>query len=125
LFHISWGRPLTLLLVITGLVIAAAGFGIMLMSFLTSTRQIGPVMGGVLTVTGLLGGLFTTGIPQVPKAMDRFTLIVPPGWALQGLKRALDGAAPEAVVFPFTILTIMGLAFIGTGLLVFSRRFSR
>jgi ABC-2 type transport system permease protein len=125
LFRISWGRPLTLLLVMTGLVIAASGFGIMLMSFLTSTRQLGPVMGGVLTATGLIGGLFTTGIPQVPEAMEHFTLLVPPGWALQGLQRSLDSAAPLSVALNSAVLTVMGVAFVGVGLLIYRRRFSR
>ncbi len=57
LFHISWGKPLAVGMAALGLVVAATGFGVMLMSFLKSTRQTGPVLGGVLTLTGMIGGL--------------------------------------------------------------------
>ena len=58
-------------LVILGLVVAAAGFGIFVMSFVKSTRQAGPVIGGVLTLTGMVGGLFTTGVTGLPSIWTR------------------------------------------------------
>jgi len=124
LFGIRWGQPATVALVATGLIVAAAGFGVMLMSFIKSTRQTGPVMGGVMTLTGLLGGLFTTGIPNVPAAFDRFTLIVPQGWALQGWKLALSGAGPGQALVTVLVLCLMGAGFLMVGTALFRRRFA-
>ena len=72
IFNIRWGEPLAVVLVALGLIVAAAGFGIMVMSFIKTTRQTGPVMGGVLTLTGMAGGLFTTGFQNLPDVSDRF-----------------------------------------------------
>jgi ABC-2 type transport system permease protein len=124
LFGIRWGHPATVAIVAAGLIVAAAGFGVMLMSFIKSTRQTGPVMGGVMTLTGLLGGLLTTGIPNVPASFDRFTLIVPQGWALQGWKLALSGAGPGQALVTVLVLCLMGVGFLAVGAALFRRRFA-
>ena len=51
LFGIAWGQPLVIAMAMAGTIVAAAGFGVCVMSFVQNTRQSGPVMGGVLTVT--------------------------------------------------------------------------
>lgn len=123
LFDIRWGRPATVLLAALGLIVAAAGFGLLLMSFIKSTRQTGPVMGGVLPVMGMLGGLFTTGIPTLPTAFDTITLVTPHGWALRAWKLALAGAGPGEVLVPALVLVGMGLVFFGAGAALFRKRF--
>jgi ABC-2 type transport system permease protein len=122
-FGIDWGRPLTVVLMWLGLIIVAAGFGVLLMSFLKSTRQTGPVMGGVLTITGMLGGLFTTGIPNLPDALDTVSRTMPQGWTLYGWQLSLDGAAPGDVFTTFLVMIGMGFAFLGLGVALFHRRF--
>jgi len=124
LFRIQWGEPATVLLVSFGLVVAAAGFGVMLMSFIKNSRQTGPVMGGVLTLAGMLGGLFTAGIPNLPAAADTVTLVTPHGWALQGWKLALSGAGPVQVLLPVLVLLVMGFLFLTIGTGLFRRRFA-
>lgn len=123
LFDIRWGQPATVLLAAMGLIVAAAGLGLLLMSFIKSTRQTGPVMGGVLPVLGMLGGLFTTGIPTLPTAFDTITLVTPHGWALRAWKLALAGAGPGEVLVPALVLAGMGLVFFGAGAALFRKRF--
>jgi hypothetical protein len=74
-----------------GLIVAATGFGVMLMSFIKNTRQTGPVLGGVLTITGMIGGLFSNGMPNIPAAMDKVALSMPQGWAMHRIN-----AVPQA-----------------------------
>jgi ABC-2 type transport system permease protein len=124
IFHISWGEPLTVGLATLGLIVAATGFGVMLMSFIKNTRQTGPVLGGVLTITGMLGGLFTNGIPNIPEAMDKISLSMPQGWALHAWKLSLAGSGAGTVMFPVLMLVGMGLLFFGIGLLMFRKRFT-
>jgi ABC-2 type transport system permease protein len=124
IFHISWGGPFPVVLTSLGLIVSATGFGVMLMSFIKNTRQTGPVLGGVLTLTGMVGGLFTNGIPNVPEVMDRVSLIMPQGWALQAWKLSLAGSSAAAILFPVLVLAAMGLLFFFVGLLMFRKRFA-
>jgi ABC-type multidrug transport system permease subunit len=124
LFDIQWGQPATVALVSLGLIVASAGFGVMLMSFIKNSRQTGPVMGGVMTLTGMLGGLFTTGIPNLPAAFEKVTLTMPHGWALQGWKLALSGAGPAQALTPVLVMLGMGLLFLAIGVALFRKRFA-
>jgi len=124
IFGISWGNPVTVILVSSGLIVAAAGFGIMLMSFIKNSRQTGPVMGGVMTLLGMLGGLFSVAIPNLPSSVDKITLVTPHGWAMQGWKLALAGSSPIQAILPVFVLFLMGFAFLAIGVILFRRRFA-
>lgn len=124
IFSIDWGRPLGVGLVAVGLIFAATGFGVMLMAFIKNTRQTGPVLGGVLTLTGMMGGLFTTGIPNLPAAFDAATLAMPQGWAMRGWKLALAGAGLDEILLPVIVMFLMGAAFFAVGVLFFRKRFA-
>lgn len=124
LFGITWGQPLTVILVTLALIVVAAGFGVLLMSFIQSTRQTGPVMGGVLTVMGMMGGLFTNGVPNIPAVFDTVRLAMPQGWAMYGWELALQGAGPGQVLLPVAVMLGLGTLFFGIGVILFRRRFA-
>ena len=124
LFDIQWGQPATVLIIAAGNLILAAGFGIFIMSFIQNSRQTGPVLGGGLTITGMLGGLFTNGMPNLPKALDTARLFVPQGWAMRGWELSLSGAGPSEVLTTVLVMLASGLAFFAVGVLQFRRRFS-
>jgi ABC-2 type transport system permease protein len=123
LFKINWGPPATLALVLAGLLVAAAGFGVCLVSFIKGLRQSGPIIGGVLAVTGMLGGLFTTGV-TMPAAFERLNLLMPQGWAYDGLQLALSGASVSAALVPALVLAAYGAALFTIGALAFRRRYA-
>jgi ABC-2 type transport system permease protein len=123
LFKIDWGQPLSLGLVLLGVTIAAAGFGVCLVSFVKGLRQSGPLIGGVLAVTGMLGGLFTSGV-QMPAAFETVNLVMPQGWAFRGLKLALDGAGFGLVLTPVLVSVAIGAALFAIGAFRFRRRYA-
>lgn len=123
IFHISWGQPISVALATFGLIVSATGFGVMLMSLIRSTRQTGPILGGVLTLTGMGGGLLTNGIPNVPPIMDTIALSMPQGWAMQTWKLTLAGSSAGAILLPVIVLLILGALFFAVGLILFRRRF--
>ncbi len=124
IFGIRWGQSVTVALVTLSLIVVAAGFGVLLMSFVKNTRQTGPVTGGVLTVTGMLGGLFTSAVPNVPEVLDAFRLAVPQGWAMYGWELTLSGAGPGEVLVPVTAMLGLGSLFFAVGVILFHRRFA-
>ena len=124
IFKITWGDPFMVALSIIGLVICAAGFGLFLLSFIKSTRQAGPVIGGVLTVTSMLGGLYSMTIPNPPAFMDTMSLFLPQGWVMRGWKLTLNGGQLLDVLLPVLVAVAIGAVLFGIGTLNFRRRYA-
>lgn len=122
-FKTDWGAPLSIAAVGLVLVFLASGFGIFLMSFIKNMRQTGIVLGGVLTVLGMLGGLFTTGFQNLPKAFTIATLFTPHGWAMQAFKIAL-GEASGTLAVPLLVMIAIGVVCMAVGIMLFRRRFA-
>ncbi len=124
-FGIQWGQAASVALAFTAQVIAAAGLGVLLISFVKSTKQGGPVLGGGLTVLGMLGGLFTANIPGgMPKAFDAIGNFIPQGWVLKGWRMALDGSAAGDLLVPFLVTVVMGVIMFAVGAMMFRKRYS-
>jgi ABC-2 type transport system permease protein len=122
-FKVDWGQPLSLLAVTLGLSVAAAGFGVCLVSLLKNNQQAGPAIGAVLAISGMLGGLFTTGF-SMPPAFQAINLAMPQGWALRGFNLVLDGAGLTQVLGPALVLAGMGAVLFAVGARLFARRFA-
>jgi ABC-2 type transport system permease protein len=124
LFKITWGDPLLVALSIVGLVICAAGFGLFLLSFIKNTRQAGPMIGGVLTVTAMLGGLYSMTIPNAPAFMDTLSLFLPQGWVIRSWKVTLNGGQLLDVLLPVVVAVAIGAVLFGMGTLNFRKRYA-
>jgi ABC-2 type transport system permease protein len=124
LFKITWGEPLMVALSIVGLVICAAGFGLFLLSFIKNTRQAGPVIGGVLTVTAMLGGLYSMTVPNAPAFMDTVSLFMPQGWVIRSWKMTLNGGQLIEVLLPVLVAVAIGAVLFGIGTLNFRKRYA-
>ncbi|KPL23236.1 MAG: hypothetical protein AMJ93_05170 [Anaerolineae bacterium SM23_84] len=122
IFRIRWGQPLTVALVTLGLVAVSTGFGLFLMSFAKTSRQAGLVMGAVLTVLGMAGGLFSSGMDVLPRTFEAVALFTPQGWAMRGWKLSLAGANPGDVLLPVGVVLVMGAISFAAGALTFRRR---
>ena len=126
IFAIQWGSLLPLAFVTLATVLAASTFGIFIMSLLKSTRQAGTVLGGVLTVTGMLGmvKIFTMGSPTTPAWADIASMVVPQGWAVRGLSQVMAAASPHDVLLTCLALLGMSLVFFMVGVLRFQKRYA-
>jgi len=122
-FSVRWGEPGAVALALTGQVFAAAGLGVLLISFTKTTQQSGPVLGGGLTVLGMLGGLFTSGL-SMPEAFTRLAVFTPQGWVIKAWKVVLSGGGTSELLVPFAMLAVMGIVMFAIGALVFRRRFA-
>jgi len=124
-FGIQWGKAVSVALALIAQVIAAAGLGVLLISFVKSTKQGGPVLGGGLTILGMLGGLFTVNIPGgMPAAFNAIGNFVPQGWVLKSWRLTLDGAAAGELLVPVAATVAMGIVMFAIGAMMFRKRFA-
>jgi len=123
-FGIRWGQPLSVGLALVGQVLAASGLGVLLISLVKNTRQAGPVLGGGLTVLGMLGGLFTVAVPNMPRAFELMALFTPHGWVLRAWRLAMSDGTPAEMLLPTLILLGLGTAMFSTGAVLFRRRYA-
>ena len=126
IFAIQWGSLLPLALVTLATVLAAATFGIFVMSLLKSTHQAGTVLGGVLTVTGMLGmvKIFTMGSGASPAWADIASMFVPQGWAVRGLSQVMNAASINDILLTCLALLGMSIVFFLIGVLRFQKRYA-
>lgn len=124
-FGINWGEPLAVSLALLGQVVAAAGLGVLLISFVKTTKQGGPVLGGGLTMLGMLGGLFTANLPGGgPKAFEAIGNFIPQGWVLKSWRMVLGGQAVNDLLIPFAVIVVMGIVMFAVGAMKFNKRFA-
>ncbi len=126
LFGIDWGEPLPVALVIVGLVVVAASFGIFVTSFLRESRQGGIIYGGVMTVMGMLGMItvFTGSAPGASPVIDTISLLVPQGWAVRGWRLLAEGGRLGDVLLTAAVMLAAGMTFFAVGVLRFRRRYA-
>jgi ABC-2 type transport system permease protein len=122
-FGIQWGTPVAVSMNVFGQVVAASGLGVLLISFLKNSKQASLVMGGGLTVLGMLGGLMS-GTTKMPAGFDTITLFTPQGWAMHSWKITFAGATLSELFLPMVILLSMGIVMFFAGAAIFRRRYA-
>jgi ABC-2 type transport system permease protein len=122
-FNVDWGLPASVTLALLGQVIAAAGLGVLLISFVKTSQQAGPVLGGGLTALAMISGLFTAAInmPDAFKMLGNFT---PMGWVMKGWTLSTQGLPASDLLATFAVIVIMGIVMFVIGALRFQKRFA-
>ena len=125
-FNIEWGRLVTLLPIVTATTLAASTFGIFLISWAQTERQAGLMIGGLVTITGMLGMLpiFVLSMPNPPQIVSTLSHLVPQGWAVEGLQIAMEGGNPSDVVVNSAVLLGWSAVFFTIGVMRFRKRFA-
>ncbi len=123
-FGVNWGDPLSAALALVGQVAAATGLGVLLIALVKDSRQVGPVLGGGLTVLGMFGGLFTTSISNMPAAFTTLTNFTPQGWVLKGWQVVMNGQPLVDLLAPVAVMLAMGGVMFALGAVLFRRRFA-
>lgn len=124
LFHIVWGSLLQVSLILLGIVLPAAAFGICVNAFLKNTKQASVIFGGLLTVTGMLGMLpiFSAGNPSA--TIETVALLVPQGWAVRSLIQSMNGVALSGILPTLLGCLTWSLVFLAVGTWRFQKRFA-
>ena len=123
IFNINWGEPASVALGLFGQMFAAVGLGVLLVSFIKTSKQAGPIFGGGLTMLGMISGLFTTNI-QLPDAFNAMGNFTPQGWVLKAWRLSLASQPASEMLVPFIVLVVMGIVMFAFGALLFRKRFA-
>lgn len=126
IFGIEWGSPVSLALVVVGLVPTASAFGIFVNSMLKNTKQGGIVFGGVLTLTGMIGmiSIFAMNSPAAAQLGDSVSLLVPQGWAVRSLLQAMNQQPVSDLMMTLLVLLAWSALFFIVGVWRFTRRYT-
>jgi ABC-2 type transport system permease protein len=122
-FGVRWGEPGAMTLALLGQMLASVGLGVLLVSFIKTSKQAGPIFGGALTTLGMISGLFTTNI-QMPDSFNAIGNFTPQGWVLKAWKLSLAGQPASELVVPFVVLAVMGTVMFAIGAYLFKRRYA-
>lgn len=125
-FDIDWGNPPAVALASIGIVLIASCTGLFLVSLLKHSRQGAVLFGGLLTITGMVGlfPVFTAGSPTRSPYIDTISLLVPQGWAIRGLRQAIDGVALADIGLTLLVMLAWCAVFVVIGLYRFNRRYA-
>ncbi len=122
LFKINWGETGSFTLSLLGQMFASVGLAVLLVSFIKTSKQAGPIFGGALTGLGMISGLFTTNIPIA--AFDTMGNFTPQGWVLKAWRLSLAGQPASELIVPFLVLVVMGIVMFAIGAVMFRKRFA-
>lgn len=124
-FGVNWGETASVALALLSQVVAASGLGVLLIAFVKTSKQGGPVLGGGLTALGMLGGLFTANMPNaMPAAFKMLANFTPQGWVLKAWNLALSGAAPADLLLPCVVSLALGAVMFVAGAVLFRKRYA-
>ena len=123
IYGIHWGNPGAIALALFGQMVASVGLAVLLVSFIKTSKQAGPIFGGALTGLGMLSGLFTTNI-AMPESFNTIANFTPQGWVLKAWERSLSGQPASELVIPCLVLLAMGVAMFAIGALMFRKRYA-
>ena len=123
IFGIRWGEPGSISLSLLGQMVASVGLAVLMVSFIKTSKQAGPIFGGALTALGMLSGLFTTNI-NMPDSFNAIANFTPQGWVLKAWKLSLSGQPTNKMVMPFIVLLAMGVVMFAIGSFMFRKRFA-
>jgi ABC-2 type transport system permease protein len=124
-FGINWGDPFKILIAILATTAASTGLGMFLISLCKNRNQTGIVFGGVLTVLGMGGGLFTGGIENLPSFMNIIESLTPQGWSSRIWKLVQNNAPYLEILGDAAILLGISLVMFFIGVIIFRQRFSK
>ena len=111
LFDVSWGDPLSLVVLTVSTVLAVMGLTALVQLFARTNEQADAISSGVAAALAMVGGNFFP-LFQLPETIQRISYLTPNGWALRGfVDVAYDGATLSdlgphvAVILAFAVVT--------------------
>lgn len=121
LFHLDWGDPLAVLVLVIAATLGATGWGILLAAVFKTPGQISAIGSALMLIFGILGGSFTN-IAIMPDWVQLFSRMSPNRWGLDGFTTLAMGGTLANIITPIAALLIMAAILFLISVVLFSRR---
>lgn len=116
LFGVTWGDPVSLVVLVTGLLVCVVGLGIAIASLVKTTEQQNAIGTLIVILTCMLGGVYWP-ISIVPDVMQTIAYFVPQSWAMEGFTTLIaEGGALQDIAMPLLMLLSFAVVFFTIGL---------
>lgn len=116
LFDVNWGNLGAATVLISALLLAIVGLGLMIAGFAKTTEQQGTIGSLVIISTCMLGGVYWP-VSIVPEFMQKIAQFTPQFWAMKGFTRIIsDQGGITDIWYPVLILLGFAVVFLMIGL---------
>lgn len=119
-FHVQWGDPLGMFVLILTAVFAATGWGMLITSISRTPAQVANTGSAIMLIFGIMGGSFIN-LEQLPPVIQTLSKITPNAWGLDGFTTLALGGTLKNLGEPITALLILGAVLFGISVVLFSR----
>jgi len=121
LFHLEWGEPLGVVLLILAASFAASGWGSFMATLFKTPAQVANFGSIIMLVFGLLGGSFFD-MSLLPAWVSTLARITPNAWGLQGFTTLASGGTLGSIREPLMALALMGIMLFVAASILMRRR---
>lgn len=121
LFHLSWGDPLGVVVLILAAVAGAIGWGMLITSLARTPGQVTAIGSAIMLTFGMLGGSFIS-TSAMPGWFQVISKITPNAWGLDGFTVLGMGGGLGDILTPILALLAMGAILFGAAVVIINRR---
>lgn len=121
LFHLSWGDPLGVVVLILAAVAGAIGWGMLITSLARTPGQVAAIGSAIMLTFGMLGGSFIS-TSAMPGWFQVISKITPNAWGLDGFTVLGMGGGLGDILTPILALLAMGAILFGAAVVIINRR---
>jgi len=120
LFHLTWGDPLAVAVLIVVVSAAATGWGTLLAAFARTPAQVGSVGSALMLLFGMLSGAFIP-LSTFPGWLQTLAHISPNAWGLDAFTTLARGGALGAIMPGLAALLVMAVVLFAAATALFRR----
>jgi ABC-2 type transport system permease protein len=120
LFHLTWGDPLAVAVLIVVVSAAATGWGTLLAAFARTPAQVASVGSALMLVFGMLSGAFIP-LSTFPGWLQSLAHISPNAWGLDAFITLARGGALSAITPGLAALLVMAIGLFAASVALFRR----
>lgn len=121
LFHLSWGDPLGVVVLILAAVAGAIGWGMLITSLARTPGQVAAIGSAIMLTFGMLGGSFIS-TSAMPGWFQVISKITPNAWGLDGFTVLGMGGGLGDILTPILALLAMGAILFSAAVVIINRR---